>query len=121
MEQKPLPLTGGDEAEYLLGLKQDFRVAMRSLPCFIQPVVTHRGQWSHSAHLSADVLQLYCESFTCVSCADVERYSDKYNRSEQMDRLLDWAPGEAPPTAGGIYPIRNKVKVTRSSRSLDKK
>lgn len=35
-----------------------------------------------------------------VSCPDVERYSDKYNRSEQMDKLLDWAPGEAPPTAG---------------------
>lgn len=34
-----------------------------------------------------------------VSCPDVERYSDKYNRSEQMDKLLDWAPGEAPPTA----------------------
>ncbi|XP_030605771.1 DNA-directed RNA polymerase III subunit RPC7-like [Archocentrus centrarchus] len=65
MEQKPLPLTGGEEAEYLLALKQDFRGAMRSLPCFIQPVVTRR---------------------------DVERYSDKYNRSEQMDRLLDWAP-----------------------------
>ncbi|CAI5661411.1 unnamed protein product [Oreochromis niloticus] len=25
-------------------------------------------------------------------CSDVERYSDKYNRSEQMDKLLDWAP-----------------------------
>uniref|UniRef100_A0A3B4G7V0 Uncharacterized protein n=1 Tax=Pundamilia nyererei TaxID=303518 RepID=A0A3B4G7V0_9CICH len=72
MERKPLPLTGGEEAEYLLALKQDFRGAMRSLPCFIQPLVTHR---------------------------DVERYSDKYNRSEQMDKLLDWAPGEAPPTA----------------------
>ncbi|XP_039886947.1 RNA polymerase III subunit GL b [Simochromis diagramma] len=65
MERKPLPLTGGEEAEYLLALKQDFRGAMRSLPCFIQPLVTHR---------------------------DVERYSDKYNRSEQMDKLLDWAP-----------------------------
>uniref|UniRef100_I3IYZ4 DNA-directed RNA polymerase III subunit n=1 Tax=Oreochromis niloticus TaxID=8128 RepID=I3IYZ4_ORENI len=65
MEQKPLPLTGGEEAEYLLALKQDFRGAMRSLP--FSPVLP-------------------------VSCPDVERYSDKYNRSEQMDKLLDWAP-----------------------------
>uniref|UniRef100_A0A3Q3CNU2 RNA polymerase III subunit G like n=2 Tax=Haplochromini TaxID=319058 RepID=A0A3Q3CNU2_HAPBU len=65
MERKPLPLTGGEEAEYLLALKQDFRGAMRSLP--FSPVLH-------------------------VSCPDVERYSDKYNRSEQMDKLLDWAP-----------------------------
>ncbi|KAM9309539.1 DNA-directed RNA polymerase III subunit RPC7-like [Pholidichthys leucotaenia] len=65
MEQKPLPLTGGEEAEYLLALKQDFRGAMRSLPFFIQPAAAHR---------------------------DVERYSDKYNRSDQSDALLDWTP-----------------------------
>ncbi|KAG7218841.1 hypothetical protein INR49_019683 [Caranx melampygus] len=65
MEQKPLPLAGGEEAEYLLALKQEFRGAMRSLPCFIQPAVAHR---------------------------DVERYSDKYHSSEQTDALLDWTP-----------------------------
>ncbi|XP_047217139.1 RNA polymerase III subunit GL b [Girardinichthys multiradiatus] len=63
IEQKPLPLTGGEEAEYLTALKQDFRGAMRSLPCFIQPAAVHR---------------------------DVERYSDKYHLSEQMDGLTDW-------------------------------
>lgn len=65
MEQKPLPLTGGEEAEYLLALKQDFRGAMKNLPCFIQPAAAHR---------------------------DVERYSDKYHSSEQTDDLLDWTP-----------------------------
>ncbi|XP_072249515.1 DNA-directed RNA polymerase III subunit RPC7-like [Leuresthes tenuis] len=65
MEQKPLPLTGGEEAEYLLALKQDFRGAMRSLPCFIQPAAAQR---------------------------DVERYSDKYHASEQTDGLMDWTP-----------------------------
>ncbi|CAN9514407.1 unnamed protein product [Ophioblennius macclurei] len=65
MEQKPLPLTGGEEAEYLLALKQDFRGAMKSLPCFIQPAAPQR---------------------------DVERYSDKYHSSEQTDDLLDWTP-----------------------------
>ncbi|XP_029958712.1 DNA-directed RNA polymerase III subunit RPC7-like [Salarias fasciatus] len=65
MEQKPLPLTGGEEAEYLLALKQDFRGAMKSLPCFIQPAAAQR---------------------------DVERYSDKYHSSEQTDDLLDWTP-----------------------------
>ncbi|XP_071324913.1 DNA-directed RNA polymerase III subunit RPC7-like [Trachinotus anak] len=65
MEQKPLPLAGGEEAEYLLALKQEFRGAMRSLPCFIQPAAALR---------------------------DVERYSDKYHNSEQTDSLLDWTP-----------------------------
>uniref|UniRef100_A0A096LXM7 RNA polymerase III subunit G like n=1 Tax=Poecilia formosa TaxID=48698 RepID=A0A096LXM7_POEFO len=63
MEQKPLPLTGGEESEYLTALKQDFRAAMRSQPCFIQPAAAHR---------------------------DVERYSDKYHLTDKMDGLTDW-------------------------------
>lgn len=30
----------------------------------------------------------------CVSCTDVERYSDKYHSSEQTDSVMDWTPGE---------------------------
>uniref|UniRef100_A0A3Q3WK72 DNA-directed RNA polymerase III subunit n=1 Tax=Mola mola TaxID=94237 RepID=A0A3Q3WK72_MOLML len=67
MEQKPLPLTGGEEAEYLLALKQEFRGAMKSLPCFVQPAAAHR---------------------------DVERYSDKYHSSEPTDGPTDWTPGD---------------------------
>ncbi|XP_013889938.1 DNA-directed RNA polymerase III subunit RPC7-like [Austrofundulus limnaeus] len=63
MEQKPLPLTGGEEVEYLLALKQDLRAAMKSLPCFIQPVQVHK---------------------------DVERYSDKYHLNEHSKSLKDW-------------------------------
>uniref|UniRef100_A0A7N8XF65 Uncharacterized protein n=1 Tax=Mastacembelus armatus TaxID=205130 RepID=A0A7N8XF65_9TELE len=44
MEQKPLPLAGGEEMEYLLALKQEFRGAMRNLPCFIQQPAARRGQ-----------------------------------------------------------------------------
>ena len=29
----------------------------------------------------------------CVSCPDVERYSDKYHSSEQTDALTEWTPG----------------------------
>ncbi|XP_068426821.1 DNA-directed RNA polymerase III subunit RPC7-like isoform X2 [Clinocottus analis] len=65
MEPKPLPLTGGEEAEYLLALKQEFRANMMSLPDFIQPASAKR---------------------------DVERYSDKYHSSEQTDGLTDWNP-----------------------------
>lgn len=65
MEQKPLPLMGGEEAEYLLALKQEFRGAMKTLPFFIQPAAAKR---------------------------DVERYSDKYHNSEQTDGLTDWSP-----------------------------
>ncbi|XP_054477488.1 RNA polymerase III subunit GL b isoform X2 [Anoplopoma fimbria] len=65
MEQKPLPLTSGEEAEYLLALKQEFRGAMKTLPFFIQPAAAKR---------------------------DVERYSDKYHSGEQTDGLTDWNP-----------------------------
>ncbi|XP_029928722.1 DNA-directed RNA polymerase III subunit RPC7-like [Myripristis murdjan] len=65
MEQKPLPLVGGEEVEYMLALKQEFRGAMRSLPFFIQPDAPH---------------------------TDVERYSDKYHSSEPADSSLDWKP-----------------------------
>ncbi|XP_041649734.1 RNA polymerase III subunit GL b [Cheilinus undulatus] len=65
MEQKPLPLIGGEEAEYLLALKQEFRGAMKTLPSFIQPTAALR---------------------------DVERYSDKYHNNEQNDAMMDWNP-----------------------------
>lgn len=51
MEQKPLPLAAGEEVDYMLALKQEFRGAMRSLPFFIQPAAPHRGHCS-SAHLA---------------------------------------------------------------------
>uniref|UniRef100_H2N224 DNA-directed RNA polymerase III subunit n=1 Tax=Oryzias latipes TaxID=8090 RepID=H2N224_ORYLA len=63
MEQKPLPLAGGEEAEYLLALKQDFRGVMKNLPFFIKPAAAQR---------------------------DVQRYSDKYHSSEQTNSLTDW-------------------------------
>ncbi|XP_008296557.1 DNA-directed RNA polymerase III subunit RPC7-like [Stegastes partitus] len=99
MEQKPLPLTGGEEAEYLLALKQDFRGAMRSLPCFIQPAAAHR---------------------------DVERYSDKYHSSEQTDGLMDWTPDwKRFPRELRIHvrkPAKDSVSVARSeAQSTQKK
>ncbi|KAF6731905.1 DNA-directed RNA polymerase III subunit RPC7-like [Oryzias melastigma] len=63
MERKPLPLAGGEEAEYLLALKQDFRGAMKTLPFFIKPAAAQR---------------------------DVQRYSDKYHSGEQTNSLSDW-------------------------------
>lgn len=63
MEVKPLPLSGGEQVDYLLALKQEFRGAMRSLPCFIQPPTVRR---------------------------DVARYSDKYHNTDQQDQ--DWTP-----------------------------
>uniref|UniRef100_A0A4W6DIE2 DNA-directed RNA polymerase III subunit n=1 Tax=Lates calcarifer TaxID=8187 RepID=A0A4W6DIE2_LATCA len=69
MEQKPLPLAGGEEAEYLLALKQEFRGAMRSLPCFIQPTAAHRGQ-SHF-HLN------------CVLCQTLEKKEEQESSEEE--------------------------------------
>ncbi|XP_057689206.1 DNA-directed RNA polymerase III subunit RPC7-like isoform X2 [Corythoichthys intestinalis] len=82
-ERKPLPLACGEEAEYLLALKQEFRGAMKTLPGFTQ---IDAAQRSH---------------------ADVERYSDKYhNGGEQTDALTDWIadlkrfPKEIRPSVG---------------------
>nr|XP_046256224.1 RNA polymerase III subunit GL b [Scatophagus argus]XP_046256226.1 RNA polymerase III subunit GL b [Scatophagus argus] len=93
MEQKPLPLAGGEEAEYLLALKQEFRGAMKSLPFFIQPAAAHR---------------------------DVERYSDKYHSSEQTDGLPDWTPDwKRFPKELRLHvkkPARDCVSVSRADR-----
>ncbi|XP_077576467.1 DNA-directed RNA polymerase III subunit RPC7-like [Stigmatopora nigra] len=67
-ERTALPLACGEEAEYLLALKQEFRGAMKTLPSFTQTDAA--AQRSH---------------------ADVERYSDKYhNGGEQTEALNDW-------------------------------
>ncbi|XP_035465073.1 RNA polymerase III subunit GL b isoform X2 [Scophthalmus maximus] len=98
MEQKPLPLAGGEEAEYLLALKQEFRGAMRSRPCFIQPAAARR---------------------------DVERYSDKYHSSEQTDTQLDWTPDlkRFPRELRVLVrkPHRDGVTVSRSVAPCDQK
>ncbi|XP_028985591.1 RNA polymerase III subunit GL b [Betta splendens] len=101
MEQKPLPLAAGEEAEYLLALKQEFRGAMRSLPSFIQPAAKHR---------------------------DVERYSDKYHSSEQSERLVIWTPDwkrfprelgihmRKPPRDGVSVSVSHSTKVQSSQK-----
>ncbi|KAM6910789.1 DNA-directed RNA polymerase III subunit RPC7-like [Xenentodon cancila] len=55
MEQKPLPLVGGEEADYLLALKQDFRAAMRTLPFFIRPAKALRGV--SASHSRSEIVQ----------------------------------------------------------------
>ncbi|XP_040022202.1 DNA-directed RNA polymerase III subunit RPC7-like [Gasterosteus aculeatus] len=92
MEQKPLPLTGGEEAEYLLALKQEFRGAMKTLPFFIQPTAAKK---------------------------DVERYSDKYHSGEQTDGVTDWSPEwkRFPKELRVKKPCRNGLSaVTRSDK-----
>uniref|UniRef100_A0A667YZR0 DNA-directed RNA polymerase III subunit n=1 Tax=Myripristis murdjan TaxID=586833 RepID=A0A667YZR0_9TELE len=91
MEQKPLPLVGGEEVEYMLALKQEFRGAMRSLPFFIQPDAPH---------------------------TDVERYSDKYHSSEPADSSLDWKPGEA---AVAVSLVKVSLTACFAPQTLEKK
>lgn len=43
MEYKPVPLQPGEEAEYMLALKQELRGAMRSLPYFVKPAAPKKG------------------------------------------------------------------------------
>ncbi|KAI5618245.1 DNA-directed RNA polymerase III subunit RPC7-like, partial [Silurus asotus] len=65
LEHKPVPLQTGEEAEYMLALKQEFRGAMKSLPFFIRPAAPKK---------------------------DVERYSDKYQNTEPSDNTIEWSP-----------------------------
>ncbi|XP_055782034.1 DNA-directed RNA polymerase III subunit RPC7-like isoform X3 [Salvelinus fontinalis] len=65
MEHKPVPLVMGEEAEYMLALKQEFRGSMKTLPFYVRPAVSKK---------------------------DVERYSDKYQNSEPSDNTLEWNP-----------------------------
>ncbi|XP_076842878.1 DNA-directed RNA polymerase III subunit RPC7-like isoform X2 [Brachyhypopomus gauderio] len=65
MEHKPVPLQTGDEAEYMLALKQEIRGAMRTLPFYVRPVAPKK---------------------------DVERYSDKYQNVEPSDSTTEWNP-----------------------------
>ncbi|KAL0984875.1 hypothetical protein UPYG_G00149830 [Umbra pygmaea] len=65
LEHQPVPLVTGEEAEYMLALKQEFRGAMKTLPFYVRPAVPKR---------------------------DVERYSDKYQNSEPSDNTIEWSP-----------------------------
>ncbi|XP_046890860.1 RNA polymerase III subunit GL b [Hypomesus transpacificus] len=65
MEHKPVPLVMGEDLEYMLALKQEFRGAMKTLPFYIRPAAPQK---------------------------DVERYSDKYQNNEPTDNTIEWNP-----------------------------
>uniref|UniRef100_A0A8C1JND9 Polymerase (RNA) III (DNA directed) polypeptide G like b n=1 Tax=Cyprinus carpio TaxID=7962 RepID=A0A8C1JND9_CYPCA len=44
LDQKPVPLQAGEEAEYMLALKQEFRGATKTLPFHIRPAAPKKGQ-----------------------------------------------------------------------------
>uniref|UniRef100_A0A8C1B8B7 Uncharacterized protein n=1 Tax=Cyprinus carpio carpio TaxID=630221 RepID=A0A8C1B8B7_CYPCA len=55
LDQKPVPLQAGEEAEYMLALKQEFRGATKTLPFHIRPATPKKGQYGLHA-----ILQLCC-------------------------------------------------------------
>ncbi|XP_041037735.1 RNA polymerase III subunit GL b isoform X1 [Carcharodon carcharias] len=65
LEFKAVPLHAGEEAEYMLALKQELRGAMRSLPYYVKPAAPKK---------------------------DIERYSDKYQSSGPTDNTIEWNP-----------------------------
>ncbi|XP_067834200.1 RNA polymerase III subunit GL b [Heptranchias perlo] len=65
LEFKAVPLQSGEEAEYMLALKQELRGAMRSLPYYVRPAAPKK---------------------------DIERYSDKYQSSGPTDNTIEWNP-----------------------------
>ncbi|XP_038072905.1 DNA-directed RNA polymerase III subunit RPC7-like [Patiria miniata] len=65
LEFRPVPLPTGDEWDYLLLLKQEFRNTMRDSPYYIKPQDKKK---------------------------DIERYSDKYRMSNNSDNTIGWTP-----------------------------
>uniref|UniRef100_V9LF09 DNA-directed RNA polymerase III subunit RPC7 n=1 Tax=Callorhinchus milii TaxID=7868 RepID=V9LF09_CALMI len=65
LQCKALPLHSGEEAEYMLALKQELRGAMRGLPYYVKPAAPRK---------------------------DIERYSDKYQVSGPADNTIEWNP-----------------------------
>ncbi|XP_064620580.1 DNA-directed RNA polymerase III subunit RPC7-like [Lineus longissimus] len=65
LQFKPAPLKTGEELDYLLALKQEFRGTVRESPFFIKPLERRR---------------------------DVERYSDKYQLNQNGDSNIRWEP-----------------------------
>lgn len=55
LEHKPVPLQTGEEAEYMLALKQEFRGAMKTLPFYIRPAAPKKG---HSFSSLSNILQI---------------------------------------------------------------
>lgn len=63
LEFKPVPLQTGEERNYLLALKQEFRGTMKELPYYVHPREKKK---------------------------DIERYSDKYQTGQ--DNSISWEP-----------------------------
>ncbi|KAM6965414.1 DNA-directed RNA polymerase III subunit RPC7 [Aplochiton taeniatus] len=60
VEFKPAPLKVGEDEDYMLGLKQEMRGAMKLLPHFIQPLARRRD------------VERYKETYLCQKVADKE-------------------------------------------------
>ncbi|XP_013379748.1 DNA-directed RNA polymerase III subunit RPC7-like [Lingula anatina] len=64
LEFKPVALTTGEEMDYILALKQEFRATMKELPYYVKAQEKKK---------------------------DIERYTDKYQTGQQ-DSSINWEP-----------------------------
>ncbi|XP_048057066.1 RNA polymerase III subunit GL a [Megalobrama amblycephala] len=65
MQFRPVPLTTGEEVDYMLALKQELRASSKNLPFHIREARTK---------------------------TDVARYSDKYQNGEPKNNTIEWSP-----------------------------
>lgn len=65
LEYKPAPLAAGEDRDYILLLKQEFRSGVRNSPYFIKPQDKKK---------------------------DIQRYSDKYHGNGNSDSTIGWTP-----------------------------
>ncbi|XP_041037736.1 RNA polymerase III subunit GL b isoform X2 [Carcharodon carcharias] len=88
LEFKAVPLHAGEEAEYMLALKQELRGAMRSLPYYVKPAAPKK---------------------------DIERYSDKYQSSGPTDNTIEWNPGGLATVTTGTEDPNSKASQRQDS------
>ncbi|XP_074923180.1 DNA-directed RNA polymerase III subunit RPC7 isoform X3 [Chelonoidis abingdonii] len=88
---KPVPLKMGEEEDYMLALKQEFRASMKKMPYFMQKEDENQG---------------------------IEKYSKKY--LQMRKESMEWTPGGKMKKAKVATPKSN-VDVLKKIEELEKK
>lgn len=63
-----MPLQAGEEAEYMLALKQEFRGAMKTLPFYIRPAAPKKGQFRVEDELFTGIYKVTMIFFFFTEC-----------------------------------------------------
>ncbi|XP_030421527.1 DNA-directed RNA polymerase III subunit RPC7 isoform X3 [Gopherus evgoodei] len=89
---KPVPLKMGEEEDYMLALKQEFRASMKKMPYFMQKEDENQG---------------------------IEKYSKKY--LQMRKESMEWTPAGGKTKKGKVATPKSNVDVLKKIEELEKK